>query len=284
MRKFILVILLVSLAVFLNHNGSHPEPAASPLPLPAHAHNDYNHDHPLWDALHYGFTSIEVDVRLVAGTLFVAHDSEDVRPFKTLNAVYLNPLQHLTRANNGSVYADGSGIVLMIDVKTDGVKSWQALQKTLKKHEASLFRHGKVKSGAGAVTIIVSGNRDLAGMMATGFPWTKFDGRLIDLKENPDLSIISMISTKWSDEFSWQGHGAINETELEKLKDVIESAHSQGRRVRFWDTDVSDAADQERFWDLLLDTGVDYIGTDKLDQFQNYSNSCAAPVPLPAGG
>ena len=40
----------------------------------AHAHNDYEHTHPLADALEQGFCSIEADIHLVNGKLLVAHD------------------------------------------------------------------------------------------------------------------------------------------------------------------------------------------------------------------
>ena len=43
-------------------------------PLPnAHAHNDYRHGRPLQDALEHGFTSIEADVLLINGELYVGH-------------------------------------------------------------------------------------------------------------------------------------------------------------------------------------------------------------------
>ncbi|NVJ48512.1 MAG: hypothetical protein HWE07_15355, partial [Cytophagia bacterium] len=45
----------------------------TPLPR-AHAHNDYEHERPLFDALENGFTSVEADVYLIDGELYVYHD------------------------------------------------------------------------------------------------------------------------------------------------------------------------------------------------------------------
>src|SRR5215475_1398103 len=59
----------------------------------AHAHNDYEHKRPLLDALDHGFCSIEADIYLVDGQLLVAHDRRDVRPERTLQALYLDPLR-----------------------------------------------------------------------------------------------------------------------------------------------------------------------------------------------
>ncbi len=47
-------------------------------PLPnAHAHNDYLHPRPLHDALAHGFASVEADIHLVNGELYVSHDAPD---------------------------------------------------------------------------------------------------------------------------------------------------------------------------------------------------------------
>ncbi len=232
----------------------------APLPR-AHAHNDYQHDHPLWDALHCGFSSIEVDVRLVAGIFFVAHDAEDVRPFKTLSSLYLDPLRKLIKENNGSVYRDGSGIVLMIDVKTDGSEAWPPLLKLLEQY---------MDLESGSVEILVSGKRDLNAMVAANNMWIRYDGRLDDLQMHPNLPLISLISAKWTDEFAWNGHGAIPETDLIKMKKVVALAHNQGRKIRFWATDFNDSDIQKKVWNQLLAEGVDYICTDKLGEFRNF--------------
>ena len=55
-----------------------------------------------------------------------------------------------------------------------------------------------------------------------------------------------------------------------KMKRVVEQAHYQERKVRFWGTDVPDLAGQEYVWDLLLEAGVDFINTDKLKAFSEY--------------
>src|SRR5690606_40361514 len=52
----------------------------------AHSHNDYEQKLPFKHAFDAGFGSIEVDVFLREGELFVAHDAEDIRPERTLKA------------------------------------------------------------------------------------------------------------------------------------------------------------------------------------------------------
>ena len=91
----------------------------------AHAHNDYEHEHPLFDALRHGFTSIEADVHLIGGKIYVAHDTpEDLDKTPTLQALYLDPLRQWIRQHEGRVYPNYEApILLMIDIKTKAPQS-----------------------------------------------------------------------------------------------------------------------------------------------------------------
>src|SRR5437763_16102083 len=93
-------------------------PAVVPLKN-AHAHNDYEHPHPLLDALDHGFCSVEADVYLVADELQVGHTRRDLRPGRNLEKLYLAPLRERVRANGDRVYPGGPTVYLLIDVKTD---------------------------------------------------------------------------------------------------------------------------------------------------------------------
>lgn len=245
-----------------------PEPAFGPLPINAHAHNDYEHEYPLFDALHHGFSSIEVDVHLVEGVLYVAHDLEDITPGRTMESLYLDPLKELVMENGGNVYADGSIIFLMVDMKTEGPDTWPALEKVLNGYPEMLSRLEKSGFHPGPVTVIVSGSRDLDAMEDSENCPALYDGRFEDLDANPDSPLIPIISAAWSDEFSWEGEGEIPASDLEKMNEIIRKTHAQGRKIRFWGTDVPDPAGQEYIWELLLEAGVDFINTDKLEEFR----------------
>ena len=79
----------------------------------AHAHNDYEHTRPLHDALDHGFTSVEADVWLVDGELRVGHDLADTRPGRTLESLYLAPLDRRAHDNAGRVYPGYRGTCLL---------------------------------------------------------------------------------------------------------------------------------------------------------------------------
>ena len=57
-----------------------------------HAHNDYLHEKPLFDALINGFTSIEVDIFLYKKQLVVSHTAKQLDTKKTLEELYLRPI------------------------------------------------------------------------------------------------------------------------------------------------------------------------------------------------
>src|SRR5438105_5170374 len=109
---------------------------AQQLPKPltrVHAHNDYEHKHPLWDALDHGFCSVEADIYLVNGKLLVAHMRSQVKPERTLEKLYLDPLRQRVKENGGRVYAAGPEVVLLIDIKTDWKTTYPLLREVLKK-------------------------------------------------------------------------------------------------------------------------------------------------------
>ena len=88
----------------------------------AHAHNDYAHPRPLLDALDQGFLSVEADIYLVGGELRVGHDRQDLKPGRTLEALYLDPLANRVRKNKGTVYGQPGVLTLLVDIKEDGAR------------------------------------------------------------------------------------------------------------------------------------------------------------------
>ncbi len=240
--------------------------AAEPTPqIRAHAHNDYEHTRPLFDALEQGFGSIEADVHLVDGRLLVAHDRKSVNPDRTLQSLYLDPLRERVKQNGGRVYRGGPTITLLIDVKTEASATYAVLGQVLKDYAAMLtvFRDGKAEPGA--ITVIVSGNRDLPAMAAQPLRYAAMDGRVSDLTGKTTPTLVPWISDNWEKTFAWRWRGTIPEADREKLKQLVAQAHAQGRRIRFWST-----PDTPEAWALLLEAGVDLINTDKLAALREF--------------
>ncbi len=265
-----LVLLIVAVSLPL------PAPAASPVVplLQAHAHNDYAHAHPLHDALGQGFCGVEADVWLVDGQLLVAHDRRQVRPDRTLQALYLDPLRERVRENGGRVYPDGPSITLLIDLKSDAVATYQTLEKILEPYHPVLTRFESKRTETNAVTVVVSGNRPKDLMLSERMRWAGYDGRLADLDTGWSPHFMPLVSDNWTLHFQWRGRGEMSAADQRKLSDLVAKAHHQGYRLRFWSIPDFPAG-----WRVLQDAGVDLINTDNLAGFAKFSAEERAKSP-----
>ncbi len=231
----------------------------------AHAHNDYEHERPLLDALEHGFTSVEADVWLVDGELLVAHDAEDLDPTRTLEGLYLAPLKKLVSGRGRDVYPGYDGTFqLLIDIKNTGEATYAAIEKELGGYEELFTRYenGTVKDGP--VEAVISGDRPLETMRSATERFSFYDGRMSDLHSGMPASLMPLVSDNWTKVFVWQGIGPMPETERRKLHEIVDHAHAQGYRVRFWATPDTDGPAREAVWTELNAAGVDHINTDDL--------------------
>jgi hypothetical protein len=238
-----------------------PEPAtATVVPLPqAHAHNDYLHDRPLLDALDHGFCSVEADVFLVDDRLLVAHEQSQIRPERTLEALYLDPLLERVRKRGGHVHTPGTRFHLLIDIKSDALTTYQALDRSLRNYAGILTRFEANRTVTNAVTVTISGNRPRDYLEQQTVRYAGLDGRLADLDSNASPRFIPLVSDNWQAHFQWRGEGPLTEPERMKLRELVRRAHEQGRAIRFWAN-----PDRPEGWAVLLNAGVDLVNTDNL--------------------
>lgn len=239
--------------------------AQTPLPR-SHAHNDYDHERPLLDAHSFGFTSIEADVFEVNGALFVAHDFEDITEERTLEALYFQPLDSIVKANDGRVYR-GSDLpfYLMVDFKNSADASYVALTKLQKKY-AHLFtklgKNGVEKDGS--VTLFISGQRPMR-LVNNNPELAALDGRPNDLGKGNRTHVMPVISVSFRTYSKWNGEGKLPKEDRKKIKELVKQTHAEGKKLRFWAI-----PDNENSWEQMEKIGVDFINTDKLEEFYKY--------------
>jgi len=233
---------------------------AQPVPLiHAHAHNDYEHKHPLFDALEQGFCSVEADIHLVEGKLLVAHDRQMTKPERTLQSLYLDPLRQRVKQNGGRVYPNGPEFTLLIDLKSDWRTTYPVLREVLKEYADVLVTFQSDTKRTNAILAILTGNHSLKMFDGETVRYAAYDGQLSDLDSVQSPELIPWISSSWSATFKWRGVGEIPLEEKQRLAQIVAKAHQHGRRVRFWG-----APDQPNFWRELLAHDVDLINTDDL--------------------
>lgn len=269
MRIGLLVFLVIS--ALLGGSVAQAGPAGRVKPLAqAHAHNDYEHKRPLLDALEHGFTSVEADIYLVDGALLVGHDPGDLRPERTLQALYLEPLRKRALANGGRVHPGRPGLFqLLVDIKTNGAAVYAELDRVLRSPRYawmfSRYLHGCVSRGA--VTVVISGDRPRAVMAGQRDRLAFYDGRLTDpndLGPGADPRLAPLVSDNWTKLFSWRGEGPMPVAERAKLRELVDRVHSSGQRLRFWATPDTPGPARAALWRELAAAGVDHLNTDDL--------------------
>lgn len=232
-----------------------------------HAHNDYWHVRPLQQALANGFMSVEADVHLLKGDLLVNHEAAFTRKGRTLESLYLNPLFERAKTHGfKSVYENGpKEFVLYIDIKQGCPDIGDVLIELLKNYEDMLTVWEKGIKRTGAVSVIIGACGREQEWIESSKRWFYFDAHLDALDGPYGSDVIPRVSTNLGSITPWRGVGDIPKADLQKIRNIVEKAHSQGRKVRFWAT-----GNNPKVWQTLLDAGVDWMNVDRLKRFRNY--------------
>lgn len=225
-----------------------------------HSHNDYKQKYPFYTAYKYGAGSIEADIYERGSLLIVSHMPDEVDPLNTLERLYLRPLDSAIVANHGFPYADTpKPLQLMIDIKTDGVSTLNALVKHLKDFPNII--------NCEKLTIAISGNQPANKDFVKYPAFIHFDGKLGTDYTEAELSKIVMLSSdfphfvKLNPDFTYQ----MND---ELVKKAVAYAHAHHKTIRLWDT-----PDSESIWKLMERYHFDYLNTDHIELISQFLNA-----------
>jgi hypothetical protein len=219
-----------------------------------HAHNDYYNARPLHDALERGFGSIEADVFPVDGTLWVAHDTKELKPDRTLKSLYIEPLRRWLASGHG-----GRPIQLMIDIKQQGDLAVDLLEREIEPLRPWLSEFSADGFRRRAVTVIISGDRPVEKVRAINPRRIFVDGRFHQGNTTPgDWTLAPMVSDAWGSHFRWNGTGPMPEAERAKLRALVQACNNRRQTLRFWGNPSN-----LEVWRELRRAGVHWIGTDQ---------------------
>ena len=245
MKKWLIVFLFA-------HAISYSQ---TPVHVNAHAHNDYEHRRPLFDALENGFISIEADVYLIDGKLLVSHDHPGADA-KTLESLYIIPLDSIRKANGGWIYpAHTIPLLIMIDIKSNAEATFKAILKVLSMYEACF----NTPTRQGPIQLFISGNRPISLIRSDPKHLSAIDGRPEDLGKGFSSDVMPVVSENYKKIMKWNGNGSPSKEDLSNLKALAVKVHGENKKLRLWGI-----PDNENTWQILLDAGVDLINTDKL--------------------
>jgi hypothetical protein len=241
----------------------------------AYSHRDCELNLPLWVSLAHGFTHIEVDVYCLFGNIFVAHDVQQLRPRKTLEKLYLEPLRNHLQKNNGQLFNDKTKLYLFVDMKTSAKSSYDILHRLLLRYNDIVTCFTPEQANDKPITIVISGNRlPYEVMEAQRERYAVLDGRLEDIDLQRRLHVMPFISDNWQKQFRWQGFGTMPSYEQEKLQHILHAAHAHGQKVRFWGTSDKKGEERENLWKVLLAQDVDLISTDDVAGLKEFLETC----------
>ena len=124
--------------------------------------------------------------------------------------MYLDPLWEIFNSNDNSIYTDNS-IYLLVDVKTNALKTYKILKNILKNYKPMLTYVAADSVFEGAVTIVLSGNRPPINYFDDYKYRNVFiDGRLDNIGQGISYKIMPLISSSWADSFEWSGDGNLS--------------------------------------------------------------------------
>jgi len=230
--------------------------------LHGHSHNDYKQDKPFVRAYEDGMESIEADVFLKEGKLFVAHEEKEIRPGRTLDVLYLQPLFQRYVANGGYPFADTSkSLQLVIDIKEHHQDVIPAIVRYLKPYMTMV----RVEKARKPIHIVISGDMPKPAQFKNFPDFISFDGRPGIAYQPDELKRIAMVSVSMNVYSHWDGVEELSEADRAKMKAVVQTAKNMGKPFRFWAT-----PDTEKAWTELAELGVTWLNTDHPDQLKKW--------------
>jgi glycerophosphoryl diester phosphodiesterase len=249
-------------------NAQIPKGFSVGKPIPyGHSHNDYIQMKPLWEALSYGFSSIEIDVYTAGdGTLHVSHIPFALLQKPTLEKLYLQPLKEWIDKNGGRVFPDTDvTLTLMIDLKGNGSLTYPILKNTLAPYREyiTIYQQGKLVQ-KGPLRLMLSGNRPMNLLSADEEQFFCIDGSL-GAEYSESKVNVGRESAPFGAYFNKKTSGKLSEKEITKLKDLVKKTTPKGHEIRFWA-----AGNNIKRWQALKDAGVTTINADKLKQFNQW--------------
>jgi hypothetical protein len=261
MRSSLRLAGLVALTV-AQAGYSQALPCPTAPPLPGYAHNDYANARPLRDALALGFRGAEVDVFLAGGRLMAAHERRSIRPGRSLEALYLEPLRGMLR-RCGRMLGQAGPFLLNIEIKESSPTTYDTLISTLTRY-SDLFSADSPLSGP--VEVVLVGWHPPAPKLDGRLPpYVRLQHRVTRQGMAADTSrLIRLISLDYGKTIGWSGTGE-PPSHLEAWLTGLRRARDAGphRLAR-----VYDVPPDSTIFRLLLSGGVDLIGVKDLQRGQ----------------
>jgi hypothetical protein len=162
-------------------------------------------------------------------------------------------------------------VQLLVDVKDDPAVTVSLLAEVLSKYAPMLTSYRGCVVSPGPVSVVLSGAAQPAPPRPGVVSWFGYDSQPGRDGDGVPVAVTPLVSVSWSGWFSWDGTGSMPAGEKVRLEKLVAAAHAAGSRVRLWNTPDQAGAARDAVWAVQAATGVDYINTDDLDVYADYS-------------
>lgn len=214
------------------------------------SHNDYLQQVPFYLAYLQKVGFVEADIFLRGKDLVVAHTQEEIVPGRTLDVLYLQPLQAVIARNKGHVFDDSTRVLtLMIDIKSEADATLSLLVRKLGGYPQL--------TACPTLRIVVSGNMPPSGLWERYPAYIYFDGRPQIPYTAGQLERVALISDSFTRYSAWNGNGKMTDSDAGKLAAVRDEVHAKGKQIRLWA-----APDNRHAWMTLMKLNIDIVNTD----------------------
>ncbi|BGP39324.1 hypothetical protein JCM10449v2_003262 [Rhodotorula kratochvilovae] len=256
------------------------------VPKNIHSHNDYTRPVPLLDALSVGAKSVEADIHLVDGELYVGHNAVSRSSSRTLDELYLDPLLEILRLQNPASpfsnetaaltngiyeYDPSQTLQLMLDYKTNGTLLHPVVLSALSRFRnldlLTTFDEDTSTLTVRPLTIVCTGNCALSHVLSQSPRRDVFlDAPLEDIA-NPEYTrgVALLASTSFKRMFGWMDAWDVGPEKSERIRALVEVARAKGIKTRFWETPSWPKFVRDEVWKGLLLAGVDWLNVDDLE-------------------
>lgn len=228
-----------------------------------HSHNDYEHPKPLFGAIDHGFRSLEIDIYLKKDRLVVSHIPVFLGWKPTLEKLYLEPIRARIKQNNGLIYPnDSTSLILYLDFKTEA-GTFEKVKEVLGDYMDLLTTWENGKENWGPVKILIDHHEK--EILSEPVRWAQIQKGWdqADVKLSP--AECPRLNGSFRSLFSSGKNGKMKAEDAEKLKEIVQNAHENGRTLRLYA-----AGNNPKVWKLLLDAGVDWINADRCKRYQEF--------------
>jgi hypothetical protein len=253
-------------------------------PKPIHSHNDYDRDIPLFRALSVGCSSVEADIWLVGGDLQVGHTQRSLKPGRTLQSLFLNPIYNILQQQNmqnpgiNETSTPFIGVfnqkpretlVLLLDFKSEPSDSFPLVVGQLAQiRDAGYLTHWDGTHVInGPLTIVASGLASKRIDLIEASNGTVFlDAPIIDLSQ-PGSPYNSSNSYYASSQLVKAIGGNVplsgfNPVQKKRVEQLVRDAQDKGLKARFWATPAWPVGLRDRVWKQLVYRNVGMLNVD----------------------